>query len=162
MKSILSQAKRPLKDAAAVNSTRSCLFSRLKQTGLTVLTGSGGLTKFNRTRLGLPKIHWLDAACVGKVEMLKILTTKPLLITCKGKGTRRLCRINKFGFPLSKPRQSYEYGWSTGDLAEGKGVIGRVVVQSATRLEIRVKGVRHGGRLSEFTRLHLKESYDYA
>jgi hypothetical protein len=46
-------------------------------------------------------------------------------------------------------------------MAIGKGVIGRVVVQSATRLEIRVKGVRYGGRLSEFRRLHLKDSYDY-
>jgi 5-methylcytosine-specific restriction endonuclease McrA len=162
LKSILSQAKRPLKDAAAVNSTRWALFGRLKQTGLTVMTGSGGLTKFNRTRLGLPKTHWLDAACVGKVETLEILTTKPLLITSKGKGTRRLCRINKFGFPISKPRQTYEHGWNTGDLARGKGVTGRVVVQSATRLEIRIKGIRHGGRLTEFARLHLKDSYDYA
>lgn len=162
LKSILSQAKRPLKDAAAVNSTRWALFNRLKETGLPVVTGSGGLTKFNRTRLGLDKTHYIDAACVGNVERLEILTTKPLLITCKGKGTRRLCRINKFGFPISKPRQNYEHGWSTGDLATLNRVTGRVVVQSATRLEIRVKGVRYGGRLSEFRRLHLKDSYDYA
>lgn len=98
----------------------------------------------------------------GEVETLEILTNKPLLITCKGKGTRRLCRINKFGFPCSNPRQTYNHGWSTGDLATGKGVTGRVVVQSATRLEIRVKGARHGARLNEFTRLHKKDGYDYA
>ena len=70
LKCILAQAKRPLKDAAAVNSTRWALFNRLKETGLPVSTGSGGLTKFNRTRLKLPKTHWLDAACVGQVESL--------------------------------------------------------------------------------------------
>ena len=53
-KRILAQAKRPLKDAA-VNVTPWALFNRLKETGLPVVTGSGGLTKFNRTRLELPK-----------------------------------------------------------------------------------------------------------
>jgi hypothetical protein len=66
VKRILAQAKRPLKDAAAVNSTRWALFNRLKETGLPVVTG-GGLTKFNRTRLELPKSHWLDVACVDQV-----------------------------------------------------------------------------------------------
>jgi hypothetical protein len=70
LKKIQLQSKRPLKDAAAVNSTRWALFNRLKLTDLPVSTGSGGLTKFNRTRLGLPKTHWLDAACVGGVETL--------------------------------------------------------------------------------------------
>jgi 5-methylcytosine-specific restriction endonuclease McrA len=80
LKKILSQAKKPLKDATAVNSTRWALFSALKNTGLPVTTGSGGLTKFNRTRLQLPKTHWIDAACVGKVEKLDLLTTTPLLV----------------------------------------------------------------------------------
>jgi 5-methylcytosine-specific restriction endonuclease McrA len=62
---ITKQAKKPLKDAAAVNSTRWQLFNRLKETSLPVETGTGGRTKYNRTRLKLPKTHWLDAACVG-------------------------------------------------------------------------------------------------
>ncbi|WP_017661710.1 RRXRR domain-containing protein, partial [Baaleninema simplex] len=37
----------------------------LKETGLPVEVGTGGQTKFNRTRLGLPKTHGFDAACVG-------------------------------------------------------------------------------------------------
>ncbi len=64
---ILAQAKRPLKDAAAVNATRWALFHTLKETGLPVTSGSGGLTKFNRSRLAIPKTHALDAVCVGKV-----------------------------------------------------------------------------------------------
>lgn len=98
LKRILAQAKKSLKDAAAVNSTRWALFNALKATGLEVETGSGGLTKFNRTRLGLPKTHWLDAACVGVVEQLEVLTIQPLLIKATGHGTRQSCRTDKFGF----------------------------------------------------------------
>ncbi len=58
---IQAQALRPLKDAAAVNSTRWRLFERLKDTGLPVETGTGGMTKWNRNRRGIPKTHWLDA-----------------------------------------------------------------------------------------------------
>jgi len=164
LKKILSQAKKPLKDAAAVNSTRWALFHALKETGLPVTTGSGGLTKFNRTRLGLPKAHWIDAACVGKVDFtglrkLELLTTKPLIVKATGQGTRRLCRINKFGFPCSNPRQIYDHGWNTGDIAIGKGVMGRVVVQSATRLEIRINKKRIGGQLIDFKKLHSKDAY---
>ncbi|EAY56097.1 MAG: putative endonuclease, partial [Leptospirillum rubarum] len=51
---ILARAKAPLKDAAAVNTTRWALFQALKATGLPVETASGGRTKYNRTRLGIP------------------------------------------------------------------------------------------------------------
>src|SRR5712691_1843443 len=80
---ILAQAKAPLTDAAAVNTTRWALFERLKALGLPIECGSGGLTKFNRTRRGLSKAHWLDAACVGKSTPEQLHTTGvvPLLIT---------------------------------------------------------------------------------
>ena len=150
-----------MKDAAAVNSTRWALFNTLKSIGLPIATGSGGLTKFNRTRLNLPKAHWIDAACVGKVEKLELLTTTPLIVKSTGIGTRRLCRINKHGFPCSEPRKKYKHGWNTGDIAVGKGVAGRVVVQSATRLEIRVNNSRIGGQLVDFKKLYSKDSYSY-
>ncbi len=161
LKNILSQAKRPLKDASAVNSTRWALFNSLKSFGLPVSTGSGGLTKFNRTRLNLPKTHWIDAACIGVVQTLKILTTKILTAKATGQGTRRLCRINKFGFPCSEPRKTYLQEWKTGDIATKQGITGRVVVQSATRLEIRVNGKRIGGKLADFTKLYSKDAYSY-
>jgi 5-methylcytosine-specific restriction endonuclease McrA len=56
---VKAQAKPPLKDAAAVNATRWALFNRLEGVGLPIETGSGGLTKFNRMRRGLPKAHWI-------------------------------------------------------------------------------------------------------
>jgi len=158
---IKSQSKRPLKDAAAVNSTRWDLFHTLKETRLPITTASGGRTKFNRRKLNFPKEHWIDAACVGVVENLNILTTNILKVKSTGQGTRRLCRINKFGFPCSNPRQKYEHKWNTGDIAYCQGVSGRVVVQSATRLEIRVDGKRIGGKLTDFKKLHSKDAYSY-
>jgi hypothetical protein len=62
---VLAQAKAPMIDATAVNATRWELFQRLQETGLPLETGSGGRTKYNRRQRGLPKTHWLDAACVG-------------------------------------------------------------------------------------------------
>ena len=58
LKRVLSQAKRPLADATAVNATRWRLYNSLKLTGLPVETGSGGQTKYNRCRFNLAKTHW--------------------------------------------------------------------------------------------------------
>ncbi len=66
LKRILAQAKAPLKDAAAVNTSRWTLYERLHALGLPVECGSGGLTKYNRTVRGLAKTHWCDAADVGQ------------------------------------------------------------------------------------------------
>ena len=99
LEKILKQAKRPLADAAAVNTTRFALLNVLKETGLPVETGSGGLTKFNRNQQNLEKTHWIDAACVGKsTPILNIKGVKPLLITANGHGTRKMCGTDKFGF----------------------------------------------------------------
>ncbi len=57
LKRILAHSSAPLKDAAAVNSTRHALYARLKTLGLPVECGSGGLTKLNRSTRGLPKAH---------------------------------------------------------------------------------------------------------
>ena len=119
LKRILVNAKKPLRDAAAVNATRWALFNRLKDTGLEIEVGSGGLTKYNRTRQKLDKTHWHDAACVGKStpEKLEILTTQPLLISAKGHGVRQRVVVDKFGFPKQhRGRFKLSHGFKTGDL----------------------------------------------
>jgi 5-methylcytosine-specific restriction endonuclease McrA len=172
LKGILAQAKRPLKDATAVNSTRWALFNRLKETGLPVLTGSGGLTKFNRTRLGLSKSHWIDAACVGQVESLEVLTGKPLLIKATGHGTRQMCRTDKFGFPSRYvPRTKFVKGFQTGDIVkvvvtDGKKIgvyVGRVAVRSTGSFNIStplglIQGISH----KYYSIIHRKDGYNYA
>ena len=141
LKRILAQSKRPLKDAAAVNSTRWVLLTRLKETGLPVSTGSGGLTKFNRTRLDLPKTHWLDAACVGHVDSLQVLTDKPLLIKATGHGSRQMCRTDKFGFPSRYvPRFKFVQGFQTGDIVKAIVTTGKKVGEYVGRVAVRSKG----------------------
>ena len=171
LKRILSQAKRSLKDAAAVNSTRWALFNRLRMNGLLVSTGSGGLTKFNRTRLNLPKTHGLDAACVGKVEELKVLTSQPLLIKAAGHGTRQMCGTDKFGFPIChKSRKQIHFGFQTGDIVSatvtaGKKVgtyVGRILCRASGSFDIatttgRVAGISH--KYCKF--IHKKDGYSY-
>lgn len=116
---ILAQAKSPLKDATAVNATRWALYHRLEALGLPVEGGSGGLTKFNRTTRGLPKMHWLDACCVGKStpEVLQVKGIVPLLINANGHGCRQMCLMNEHGFPRTKPKQKkFKHGFRTGDI----------------------------------------------
>lgn len=171
LKRILSQAKRPLKDAAAVNSTRWTLFNRLRTTGLPVSTGSGGLTKFNRIQLNLPKTHWLDAACVGKVESLKILTSKPLSIKATGHGTRQMCRTGKFGFPSRYvPRFKFVKGFQTGDIVKaivtsGKKIgtyVGRVAVRTSGSFNISASELVSGISHKYCSVIHRKDGYSYA
>jgi 5-methylcytosine-specific restriction endonuclease McrA len=171
LKHILAQAKRPLKDAAAVNSTRWALFSRLKETGLPVLTGSGGLTKFNRTRLQLPKTHWLDAACVGQIESLEVLTNKPLLIKANGHGTRQMCRTDRFGFPSRYvPRSKFVKGFQTGDIVKavvtsGKKIgeyVGRVAVRTTGSFNISASELVQGISYKYCKTVHRKDGYSYA
>ncbi len=162
---ILACTKKPLKDAAAVNSTRWALCNELKAIGLEVKTGSGAQTKWNRKRFSVDKEHWKDAACAGTVDAISFATGKPLLIKATGKGNRRLCRIDSKGFPCSKPRQAYQHSWKTGDMAQvikkGISYTGRVVVQSATRLEVRIGKQRLGGKLDDFKKLFSVDGYKY-
>ncbi|MCP4345978.1 MAG: HNH endonuclease, partial [Desulfobacterales bacterium] len=137
LKKILVQAGTPLKDAAAVNSTRWALYNRLKVFGLPVETGSGGLTKFNRTQRGLPKSHWADAACVGKStpEILKT-DVKPLQIRAKGQGGRQKAVLNRHGQPKQHRPLKPIFGWRSGDIAEFGGMSVRVTPRTTGSFEL--------------------------
>ncbi len=63
---VQARAKRTLRDAAAVNSTRWAIHRGLHKTGLIVEVGTAARTKRNRVSQGLRKAHWVDAACVGE------------------------------------------------------------------------------------------------
>jgi 5-methylcytosine-specific restriction endonuclease McrA len=171
LKRVLAQIQAPLKDAAAVNATRWKLLEALKAKGLPVTTGSGGQTKFNRARLGLPKTHWLDAACVGDVEHLEVLTTQPLIITGMGHGSRQMCRTDKFGFPSRYvPRFKFVKGFQTGDIVKavvthGKKIgthVGRVAVRSTGSFNISTANGLVQGISSKYCKaVHQKDGYGY-
>jgi 5-methylcytosine-specific restriction endonuclease McrA/ribosomal protein L21E len=149
---ILVQAKRPLKDAAAVNSTRWVLFNTLKATGLPVAIGTGGQTKFNRTRLGIAKGHALDAACVGDVGDVRRPAQPVLQVKCNGRGSRCRTRVDAYGFPRGYLMRTKSIkGFRTGDMvratvpthnAKGKPVAksgnytGRVAVRASGAFNI--------------------------
>lgn len=146
LKKIKSQLKQPLKDAAAVNATRWELWRRLKELGLLVECGSGALTKFNRTKLGLPKEHWLDAACIGKnTPKLYLSNITPLFIKSYGRGSRQVWQTDSYGFP-KRPRakEKIKFGFRTGDIGiavvtkgKNKGIhIGRITTRTTPNFKI--------------------------
>lgn len=136
---ILAQAKAPLRDAAAVNTTWWALFERLQATDLPIECGSGGLTKFNRTVRDLPKEHWIDACCVGKTtpSVLEINGLKPLRISAFGHGCRQMCLMTDAGFPRTKPKaKHFPHEFHTGD-----------IVRAVVPARLKNAGV-HVGRMS--------------
>jgi 5-methylcytosine-specific restriction endonuclease McrA len=172
-KRILAQAKAPLGDAAAVNTTRWELYRRLQTLGLPVECGSGGLTKFNRSLKELPKTHWLDAACVGKSTptKLQIIGVRPLLITANGHGCRQMCRMDKYGFSRTGPKEAkFVKGFQTGDMVKalvtsGKKVgtyVGRVAVRSTGSFNITtVQGTVQGISYKYCKTVHKMDGYSY-
>lgn len=171
LKKIKRQAEQPLKDVAAVNSTRWALF-RILGNILPTTTGTGGQTKYNRTRFELKKTHWIDAACVGDIETIKLLTQQPLRIKCTGWGTRKMCGTNKYGFPTRhRTRQQVHFGFQTGDIVKaivksGKKVgtyVGRVLCRKSGSFDISTKSDRVAGISYKYCQpIHKKDGYSYA
>jgi 5-methylcytosine-specific restriction endonuclease McrA/ribosomal protein L21E len=169
---IKAQAKLPLKDAAAVNSTRWALFNALKALGMPVSTGSGGKTKWNRLRLDIPKSHALDAACVGNVETLTGWEVPCLWIKATGRGAYSRTRLNKYGFPRGYlTREKRIKGFQTGDMVKAvldTGVhtgtwVGRVAVRASGSFNIQTAaGVRQGISWKHCQVLQRADGYGYS
>lgn len=112
-----AQAKSPLKDAAAVNATRYALVRALGALNLPIGTWSGGRTRWNRDRFGLPKTHALDALCVGELAGVRARTLRTLRISARGRGQYCRTLFTKHGFPRGYlMRQKQVNGVQTGDL----------------------------------------------
>lgn len=138
---IQDQAKRPLRDAAAVNATRWKLLNALKATGLPVRTGSGGLTKFNRSRLVIPKTHALDAVCVGEVDFVEQWQKPTLEIKATGRGSYQRTRLDRFGFPRGYlTRQKRIHGFQTGDMVKADVTKGKKIGTYIGRVAVRASG----------------------
>jgi len=139
---IKAQRKAPLKDAAAVNSTRWDLFQRLEATGLPVEVGTGGQTKWNRSRQSYPKSHWIDAACVGESGGKVCLHPghQTLKIKAMGHGERQRACLNRYGFPVGhKAGAKSFWGFQTGDLVRAVITQGKQAGTWMGRLAIRFR-----------------------
>ena len=174
LNTLLAQAKAPLKDASAVNATRWQLYERLKDLGLPVECGTGGLTKYHRTQRGLPKSHWIDAACVGKSTPLdlQIKEIVPVMISANGHGSRQMCGTNKYGIPTRhRGRHKRHFGFATGDLVQavvpcGKKAgryVGRVLVRASGSFDLQTRTGRVQGINQRYCRMIASgDGYTYA
>ncbi|MBK6616849.1 MAG: RRXRR domain-containing protein [Nitrosomonas sp.] len=141
LKKIEAQAKRPLKDAAAVNATRWALANQLKKTELPVELSNGATTKFNRTQHGIPKAHALDAVCVGEFSSVENWDIPTLEIKCNGRGQYKRTLLTKFGFPRAYlMRQKSVKGFQTGDMVKAIVTKGKKIGEYVGRVAVRVTG----------------------
>ena len=142
LKHVLAEAKTPLRDVAAVNSTRWKLYQTLKAFGFPIEVGTGGRTKFNRTQQGYHKDHWLDAACAGESgEKLRLPAINPLQIKCMGRGNRQACKTDSYGFPNKhRTRQKVFFGFQTGDIVRAEVPAGKNAGIHVGRVSVRAKG----------------------
>jgi len=171
---IQAQAKAPLRDAAAVNVTRWALSHRRAAQGMPVEKGTGGRTKWNRTRRELPKTHWTDAACVGASmpAPLRVAGIVPLRITAMGRHSRQMCRTNACGFPDKAAKAaSVVGGLRTGDLVravvpassvKARVYVGRLAVRATGSCTIMTaRGTVQGVHVRYCRPLQRSEGYRY-
>ena len=171
---IQEQGKKPFKDAAAVNATRWKLYERLQATGLPVETGTGGRTKWNRTQRGLPKEHWIDAACIGASTPVDLITkgVKPLRIIATGRHSRQMCSNDAFGFTNKTAKATSSVGgFRTGDIVRAvvpdtsKHVgtyVGRIAIRASGFCNITTKTTKIQGVHARFCRpVHRGDGYTY-
>jgi 5-methylcytosine-specific restriction endonuclease McrA len=165
---VLAQAKAPLRDAAAVNSTRFAILKALRSLGVPVECSTGGRTKFNRHQYAVPKAHCLDAACVGELAGIRSWRGPVLTASATGRGTHQRTRTDAYGFPrLRLPRSSRVHGFATGDLVRahvpaGKHAgrhLGRVAVRMTGRFRV---GARDGISYRRCVIVQRADGYDYA
>ena len=174
---VLDRIKRRLKTSlahsATVNATRWSLFNALKVFGLPVETGSGALTKLNRHTFGVPKEHWLDALCAGRVNGVHYPEGMGILqVRCTGRGNYQRTRVDKYGFPRGYlTRQKRVHGFATGDMVEvvvpsGKKAgtyRGRVAVRKSGYFNIQTpEGVIQGIGWRHCRLLSFNDGYGYA
>ena len=158
-----------------MNSKRWALNARLVAMGLPVEVGSGGRTKYNHSRQGIPKAHWTDATCVGASTPEALSNwqrVRPLLITATGRQHRQMVNVDKRGFPRGKPKgPSRSHGFHTGDLVRAvvtRGVhrgtyVGRVAIKSDGYFKITTRsGVVEGIHARYCRVLQQGDGYGYA
>ncbi len=166
---VQAQAQAPLRDASAVNATRLALLRELEKLGLPIGTWSGGRTRWNRARFGLPKTHALDALCVGDLAGIDAGSLKTTVITAMGRGRYGRTNSDKCGFPRGYlMRQKQVRGLKTGDRVEAVVPAGFAARGTHTgRIAVRANGQFRMGKVqgipARFCRmLQRADGYDYA
>ena len=179
VQSALRAAQKPLKDAQAVNTIRWKIVETLKATGLPIVYGTGGKTKWHRKRAGLPKTHYYDAACVASVPN----STAPhsvLAIHAVGYGHRG--DLGKYqtkqtapGFKRPYKRVENANGFQKLDIVEMRRKKGKVVgcinsfdkTAESKPQKLRIKtdwtggDGRVGGNVTQLRKIQKRDGYAY-
>lgn len=165
------EPKKLPKDAAIVQSARNYTVKEISKLVADTKSYDAWLTKYNRDELGLPKQHYYDALSVGNAQDYKFLTDKVLIISAKGRGSRQMCRMDKFGFPRTSPKGSKSVkGFQTGDIV--KAVVpsglkrgeyfGRVIIKSSGYFKINTEDALIEGIGYKYCRLiQRNDGYSY-
>lgn len=150
------ESKTTPKQAAIIQSARNYTIEKIKEL-MDVETGEGWETSFNRKERELPKEHYYDALCVGSKSDYVIATSQVLIVKAQGRGSRQMCRMDKYGFPRTTAKQSKTVkGFQTGDIVKAivpSGLkqgeyLGRVAVRSSGSFNITtnsktIQGIRY-------------------
>jgi 5-methylcytosine-specific restriction endonuclease McrA len=164
---VKARAQAPLQHAAIVNATRAAIASGLCRLELQVRSWSGGRTKWNRSRFGIPKTHALDALCVGELAGVTGVKQPVLGIRARGRGQRRRTNTDAFGFPRGyRIRQKRVHGLSTGDLVRAKVPVGKQAGTHVGRITVRAIGWFRIGRVDGIAWRHCRllargDGYEY-
>lgn len=106
------------KSASIVQSARNYCIKELSK-NFKVKSDYGWKTKLNREELNLPKEHYYDAMCVGEYFNYKIVNKELIVIKAKGRGSRQMCRVDKYGFPRTSAKSFKSIkGFSSGDMVK--------------------------------------------
>ncbi|CZQ80638.1 hnh endonuclease [Trichococcus palustris] len=142
-----------LRYAAWANSMRHHLVADLEKLLPHISQGTGGQTQYNRTTgMGLPKEHYYDALCVGRIPSsgYRLVTDKVLCIKSYGRGSRFRGRTNSCGIITKQlTRQKQFFSFQTGDVVRAtvpngkkKGIhLGRVAVRKSGYFNIQSTGL---------------------
>jgi 5-methylcytosine-specific restriction endonuclease McrA len=163
------QARMPLRDVAAINATRWAIYRSLQSAGLPIEVGSGGQTKCNRRVQGYPKAHWIDAACVGRSGQPVFLNSAQgyLRIQATGRGSRQMCRMDRYGFPRTSAKQCKRiHGYQTGDMVRAIVPNGKQAGRHGGKVAIRSSGFFRVGSVDGISwrycqKLQVVDGYEY-
>ena len=143
------EPKKLPKDAAIVQSARNYMVKEITKVVPDTTTHDAWMTRYNRDQLGLSKQHYYDALSVGEIPVkFNFLTDKILQISAKGRGSRQMCSMDKFGFPRTSAKSSKSVkGFQTGDIVKAvvpfgskQGeYLGKVAVRSSGSFDIQTK-----------------------
>lgn len=143
------EPKKLPKDAAIIQASRNYMVREITKLVPDTTLYDAWMTKYNREKLGLSKQHYYDALSVGEVpNNFNFLTDKILVISARGRGSRQMCSVNKYGFPRTKPKGSkFVEGFQTGDMvkaivpngSKAGEYLGRVAVRFSGKFNIQTK-----------------------